>query len=78
MHKIKQGYLKAKGKHAVTLIWGEDSCRRYRQGEKDKAVLNEHGKCRTYEFQTLSELNAFLWGVEEAFEWFDWEHYEED
>lgn len=70
--------LKENGKYAITMIFGENACKRYADGEKSKAILNEHGKCRAFEFSTLGELNAFLYGLEQASEWDDWECYEED
>lgn len=71
--------LKNDGKHAITLIFGEDACALYNEGVREKETLNRFGKCRTFKFDTLKELNIFLGGVYAVDEEeISWTCYEED
>jgi hypothetical protein len=52
--------------HDCAVIFGIDAVDAYNAGETSLEALEGFGQVKFYEFNTLSELNAFLRGVDAA------------
>lgn len=52
--------------HECHVIFGEAAVTTYEQGELSIPILNGIGRVKYYQFTTLAELNAFLFGISEA------------
>lgn len=50
----------------ITVVFGIAATRAYLDGERDFDALNQVGRVKTYKFDTLPEMNAFIQGVDDA------------
>ena len=50
----------------LTVVFGIGATRAYADGQRDRSELNKAGRIKTFNFNTLEELNAFVLGVDEA------------
>lgn len=50
----------------ITVVYGASATQAYEDGERDLALLGSLGRVKTYKFQTVQEMNAFIMGVEDA------------
>ncbi|MBN9889732.1 hypothetical protein [Salipiger abyssi] len=52
--------------HEVSVIYGSEAVAAYHAGTKSIASLRRLGRVRTYHFMTVQEMNAFIFGLEQA------------
>ena len=61
----------------LTVVFGLAATRAYQDSERDKDVLNRLGRIKSFSFDSLEEMNAFILGIEEAVGYLDTHFVEE-